>query len=71
MQVLKASEDHDKQIATLEAESWEFDVSRYGFIAPNTMGDYTAESAANQNDYGFISQNDGTYTNGDNAHLIA
>jgi len=71
MQVLKASEDHDKQIATLEAESWEFEVLRYGFIAPNTMGDYTAESAANQNDYGFISQNDGTYTNGDNAHLIA
>lgn len=71
MQVLKASEIHDKQIAELEAETWEYEISRYGFVTPNTMGDYTAESAENQNAYGFICQNDGYYTNGDKGHLIA
>lgn len=71
MQVLKASEDHDKQITTLETESWEFTVLRYGFIAPNSMGDYTIESDANQNDYGFICDSLGKYSNGDLAHLIA
>ena len=71
IQVLKASTDHDKQEAKLQTESWDFEVKRYGYIAPNTVGDYTSESTANQNAYGFISQNDGLYTNGDAAHLIA
>lgn len=71
MQVLKASESHDKQVANIEAESWEFEISRYGFVAQDTMGDYTAESVANQDSYGFICQDDGYYTNGDKGHLIA
>jgi len=71
MQILKAFDDHDKQIVDLTAESWDYDVYRYAFIAANSMGDYTAESEANQAAYGFISQNDGLYTDGSSAHLIA
>jgi len=71
MQVLKAFDDHDKQLVDLTAESWNYELYRYAFIAANSMGDYTAESAANQAAYGFISQNDGLYTDGSNGHLIA
>jgi len=71
LQVLKAHDDHDKQLVYLEGETWDFVVNRYGFIAANSMGDYTAESTANQDAYGFISQNDEEYSNGDAAHLIA
>lgn len=71
-QIIKAADDHDKQLVTIEAETWEFEQKRYGYIAPNTMGDYTAESAANQAAYGFISITaTGLYTNGDDGHLIA
>ena len=71
MQILKAIDTHDKQITELTAETWDYEVLRYGFIAPDIMGDYTVESVSNQNDYGFISDNLGKYTNGDSAHLIA
>jgi len=71
IQVLKVNDDHDKQILELEAESWDYSDNRYSFITPNSMGNYTAETALNQQAYGFISQNDGLYTNNDIGHLIA
>ncbi len=71
LQVLSISDDHDKQIMEITGETWAFSDNRYGFITPDTMGDYTAETAANQQAYGFICQNDGLYTNGDTGHLIA
>lgn len=71
IQVLKVEDHHDKQIIDITAESWDYGLVRYGFIAANTMGDYTAESEANQDAYGFICQNDGLYTNGDSGHFIA
>lgn len=71
MQILKAYESHDKQVATLEAETWDYEVLRYGYIAIDLMGDYTGESLENQNNYGFIADDFGKYLNGDSAHLIA
>jgi len=71
IQVLSVKDDHDKQIIEITAESWDFSDNRYGYVTPDSMGDYTAETAENQKIYGFISQNDGKYTNGDIGHLIA
>jgi len=71
IQVIKAKDDHDKQIVELTAESWAYSDNRYGYITPNSMGNYTVESAMNQQAYGFICANTGLYTNGDTGHLIA
>jgi hypothetical protein len=71
VQMMKVKDDHDKQIIEIEAESWDYSDNRYAFITPNSMGNYTAETALNQQAYGFICQNDGLYTNSDIGHLIA
>lgn len=71
IQVIKTDEIEPGHKYVLEAQSWDFEQIRYGFIAPNTVGDYTAESEANKNAYGFICQNDGKYSDGDSSHLIA
>jgi len=71
MQILKVEDNHDKQIIAIEAEVWEYGLVRHGFIGHNSLGNYTAETAANQHAYGYICQNDGLYSNGDNGHLIA
>ena len=42
----------------------------YGVIAPNTMGDYTAETAENRAKYMFISGNNGLYSDGTDSHRI-
>ncbi len=70
-QILKVTDDHDKQQLTIEAESWEYAVVLYGFVTPNTMLDYLSESDANRAAYGFISDNTGKMSNGDNGYLIA
>ena len=70
-QILKVTDDHDKQQLTIEAESWEYAVVLYGFVTPNTMLDYLSESDANKAAYGFISDNTGKMSNGDNGYLIA
>jgi len=71
IQILKVTDTHDKQLIEVEAESWGYQLVRYGFIAADSMGDYTAESEANQEAYGFISQNSGFYTDGSIGHYIA
>ncbi len=70
-QVLKVTDDHDKQQLTIEAESWEYAVVLYGFVTPNTMLDYLSESDANKAAYGFICDNTGKMSNSDNGYLIA
>lgn len=71
VQIMKVKDDHDSQLLELTAESWDYSDNQYGFITPDSMGDYTAETELNQQSYGFICQNDGLYTNGDAGHLIA
>lgn len=70
IQVLKVSDDHDKQQLTITAEVWGYEVVKYGFIGPNTLLSYTSESDANKAAYGFISDNLGKMSNGDNGYLI-
>lgn len=43
---------------------------RYGEIGPNSLGDYTAESAANTAKYAFISNNTPEMSNADDPYLI-
>lgn len=43
---------------------------RYGNIGPNSLGDYTAESAANQTAYAFICSDAGLMSNGDEGYSI-
>lgn len=71
MQILKAAEDSKRQRVKLEGETWDYKINKYGFIGPNTLGDYTTESDSNRQSYGFIAQNDGKMTNGDDGYLIA
>ena len=71
LQVLQVKETKPGHRYDYEAISFDYGFDRYAFIAPNTMGNYTVESEANQTAYGFISQNNGQYTNGDAGHLIA
>lgn len=70
VQILKVNDDHDSQFLELEAESWDYNVFIYGYIGPDTLLDYTAESAANKAAYGFISGNDGLMSNGDEGYAI-
>lgn len=42
----------------------------YGIIGPNTLVDYTLESQANKDNYGFITGSDGKMSNGDEGYLI-
>jgi len=71
IQVLKVKDNHDKQRIKVWAEGVVYGFKKFGYIAPNGTGDYTAETEENQNRYCYISQNDGLYTNGDIGHLIA
>lgn len=71
IKALKVKDDHEKQILTIDAESWSFDIFLYAYIAPNTMGDYLAESDANRAAYGFIAANTGLMSNGDQGYYIA
>lgn len=43
---------------------------RYARIGPDTLNDYTSESTTNQDNYGFISDNDPDMSNGDDPYLI-
>lgn len=71
IQILKVKDDHDKQRIKIWAEGVVYGAKKYGYISPNGTLDYTLETAENQQRYGYISQNDGLYTNGDTGHLIA
>lgn len=58
--------------STYEYEALEFAIGgKVGYVGPDTLSDYTLESAANQAAYGFISQDDGEMTNGDEGYKIA
>ena len=43
---------------------------RFGFIGPNTLGDYSAESSANKNSYAFIGNNTGAFSDGGERYKI-
>jgi len=43
---------------------------RYAFIAANTMGDYSAESATNKESYAFVCLNTGLFADGTEGHKV-
>jgi len=44
--------------------------NRYGYIGPDTLGDYPAESDDNKALYGFIAPDSGAFSDGTNAYSI-
>jgi len=70
-QILKVSDIHDKQQIEIEAQTWDYSILSYGFITPDTMGDYLTETDDNKAAYGFICENTGLMSNGDAGYLIA
>ena len=69
MQVISAQENPQFGTITYEAEAVGL-IGPYAFVAPNSTPNYTSASAAEKAAYGFIAQNDGTMTNGDDGYLI-
>jgi len=45
-------------------------VGLYGFIGPNSLGDYTGETSANRQAYGFIAPDSGIFADGTDAYKI-
>ena len=71
MQVLSIQHDTGKETLRVEAMRFRYDNQRYFSVGPNTLGDYTTESAANQLLYGFMADTTTIQmSNGDNPYLI-
>jgi hypothetical protein len=65
----KAESDNDRYFYKMIKTGQETG-DRYAVIGPNTLNDYTSESQANQDAYGFISNNTPEMSNADDPYLI-
>jgi len=69
MIIISKQEDPYKGTVTYEAEAVGYEAI-YGFVAPDATPEYTSASAAEKLAYGFISQDNGLMTNGDDGYSI-
>ena len=71
MQVLSVQHNNKTERIKVEALRFRYDAQRYCSIGPDTLNDYTAESAPNKLLYGFIADS-ATFkmSNGDDPYLI-
>lgn len=69
--IITSVTEEDGHVYSYEAQLFKAEPPlRYARIGPNTLADYTAESAANHNSYAFISDNTPAMSNGDSAYYI-
>lgn len=71
VQILKVTEKAPGHIFEFEAESVDYQLLRYGFVAPNGMVDYTSATDVQKQSYGFISGTGGNFADGGQPYLIS
>jgi hypothetical protein len=71
IQILQALEKEPGHLYEYIAQSTVYMLIKYGFVTPDAMNDYLDETDENKASYGFITDDDGLMSNGDNGYYIA